>query len=759
MKENFWKRFLTITTFIVTYLLLAYFYQPRFLFSLTTTNGGDTGSHHYIAYYLSEYLLPRGSLTGWSPDWYAGFPMLRFYFPLPYLIISLLSYLISYEIAFKLVTVLGVFIFPAAVYYFSRCLKVGYPFPQISALFTLPFLFLESYSIYGGNILSTLAGEFPFSLSLALYFVFLGKLYIEMENKKRIIFPSLLLAAITHSHILSTIAAVIISPVILISKDFKKRLIFLIKIFSIAFLLTAWWSIPFLLNLEFTAGMKWDKLTEIQQLFTPGFSIIFFLAFIGIIATIIKKERALILPLWQTFASLILFFILPSGPLWNARFIPFFLTGSLIIGAYGLYYLCRLVSDIISKKEITVLIRWVATTFILSLFLIILYLFNILLQGHQQNRIIEKYYLIGIFLLIVFLPSLKILTKLKSDLKNFTNNIVIISLLMIVPTTIIYLSPTVPSWIKWNYSGYEAKKDWPTLHRLMAYLAKLPKSRILWEYSPEIDRFGTPRALELIPFFSRQSTMEGLLIESASTAPFHFILQAETSNKATHAVQGIKYPEVDLKKGLEHMRLFNIRYFIAYSEEIKAKASLMSQLRLQKKIGPFNIYELDEGLFVSIPEYQVNLLTKGNWRKNSIKWMKSELSPDIPIVYGTEIPNNDEKLFKLKVRSLKNVKKIALPDMEVDGLEVDSSKVIFTTSHIGQPHIIKYSYFPNWKANGAKGPYLVSPSLMLVIPTQREVVLEYKTSVTDRLSFFLSLLTYLALFLFGISKRQVLKKE
>jgi len=38
---------------------------------------------------------------------------------------------------------------------------------------------------------------------------------------------------------------------------------------------------------------------------------------------------------------------------------------------------------------------------------------------------------------------------------------------------------------------------------------------------------------------------------------------------------------------------------------------------------------------------------------------------------------------------------------------------------IGQPVLVKVSYFPNWKASGAKGPYRVTPNLMVVIPRSR----------------------------------------
>ena len=43
-----------------------------------------------------------------------------------------------------------------------------------SAALSLIFLFNESYTMFGGNLLSTLAGEFSYSLALALFVFFLG---------------------------------------------------------------------------------------------------------------------------------------------------------------------------------------------------------------------------------------------------------------------------------------------------------------------------------------------------------------------------------------------------------------------------------------------------------------------------------------------------------------------------------------------------------------------------------------------------------
>ena len=47
------------------------------------------------------------------------------------------------------------------------------------------------------------------------------------------------------------------------------------------------------------------------------------------------------------------------------------------------------------------------------------------------------------------------------------------------------------------------------------------------------------------------------------------------------------------------------------------------------------------------------------------------------------------------------------------------------------PVLVKTSYFPNWQATGADGPWRVTPNLMVVIPTSRHVSLHYGFTPVD----------------------------
>jgi hypothetical protein len=109
---------LVILSFIFVFLLS--FFEPKYLLSLTTTTGGDTVSHFPTVVYLKEVLFPQGRIMGWEMGNYAGFPLFYHYFPLTFVLMALMSYVIPIQIAFKIGTVLGTFLLPVCAYWCFR---------------------------------------------------------------------------------------------------------------------------------------------------------------------------------------------------------------------------------------------------------------------------------------------------------------------------------------------------------------------------------------------------------------------------------------------------------------------------------------------------------------------------------------------------------------------------------------------------------------------------------------------------------------
>ena len=75
----------------------------------------------------------------------------------------------------------------------------------------------------------------------------------------------------------------------------------------------------------------------------------------------------------------------------------------------------------------------------------------------------------------------------------------------------------------------------------------------------------------------------------------------------------------------------------------------------------------------------------------------------------------------------------------VRNIEIDDHRISFETTAVGVPHLVKTSYFPNWEATGADGPYRAAPSLMIVVPTDEKVLLEFGNTWTENVGMLLTL--------------------
>ncbi|MBI2319917.1 MAG: hypothetical protein HYU75_23695, partial [Betaproteobacteria bacterium] len=138
-----------------------------FLNSPNWPTGGDTASHILYAWLYAEDLLFSGMILPWVPEVFGGAPFLSYYFPLPFIVIALLSKLIGFAPAFKWGAFLAQMLLPGAVFLAGRhWLGMRWSTALFGAVGALAFLFHEQNSIWGGNLLSTLSGEFAYGYGL-----------------------------------------------------------------------------------------------------------------------------------------------------------------------------------------------------------------------------------------------------------------------------------------------------------------------------------------------------------------------------------------------------------------------------------------------------------------------------------------------------------------------------------------------------------------------------------------------------------------
>jgi putative flippase GtrA len=667
--------------------------EPSLLFANTTPSGGDMGAHVWAPAYLRDHLLPRFRFTGWTPDWYAGFPAFHFYFPLPSLLIVLLDLLLPYGVAFKLVSVLGAVTLPVSAYVFGRLSGLRFPGPPLLAVAVLPFLFDTSFTIYGGNIPSLLAGEFAFSLSLSLALVFLGVLVRGLETGRHRALVAVLLALTVLSHAIPAMFAISAAIVLLILRLDRHRLRYVATVMLVAGMLTAFWSLPFVFRLAFTNDLGWVKITDyLRTLFPPHIRWILPLAGAGLIGAIGMRLHSGVAIAAMGMLAGVAFVVAPEGRIWNARLLPFWFLCLYLLAGVGVSEVGRALGGVFARDPDRPA-RWPALA-------------------------TPAVVLVGTIVLGVGpLRALPAWLPIRPGQGSF-----------------------VPGWARWNFSGYEGKAAYPEYRALIETMNRLPCGRAMWEYEPELDRYGTPMALMLLPYWTKGciGSMEGLFFESSPTTPFHFINQSELSKNPSRPQRDLPYQDLNVAMGVKHLQLLGVRYYLATSPEALAQARVDPNLIPVAGSGPWEIFEVANASLVSPLSYEPVVMNGiGNSQK---KWLPVALpfymnpeSWDVlragagPTSWAKVDP--DDPIPRLPVRPA-----------QITGIRSSDNRIAFEVDRPGSPVLVKASYFPNWKVHGADGPWRVAPNLMVVIPTARTVELYYGYTPVDIAGWLLTLL-------------------
>jgi len=679
-----------------------------YLFIANTPTGGDMGAHVLLPKILMEDLLPSGRLLGWSMDWYAGFPVMYFYFPLPALSTVALDAVLPYGVAFKLVTIVGLVALPTASYFFVKHLGFTRFVAAVAGVAGSLFVFMESYSIFGANIKSTLAGEFSFSWSFALSILYVG-LVVRNYRRGRVFDPwaGIVLGFTALSHIITTIIVVIATlPLVLAplfamfsGRDRSTRSLQgsagVVWSYVIGFGISAFWSLALGINVlsGMTSDMGWAPVkTIVGNYQNPGSPIpgefvpVLVLGAVGIVWTLLRRDHVGI-AVWMTLFPLAGYFLIAYFEftvLYNARLLPYWFFGMYVFAGIAV----ALAAAAIAR-------RFAATrraTLVAGVVAVVLMVGGAGLSMHD-----------------------------------------------------------LPGWVKWNYEGYEGKQDWPEYENLMQTVDRLPPGRIMWEANSEMNRYGTPMALMLFPFWSEgHPSMEGLFFESSLTTPFHFLNASEVSERPSNPVRGLNYRGMDFDRGVKHLAVYDVAYYVSYTEEARAAAQEYG-LEILAEPAPWTIFALPESERVDVARYEpVVWAGEGDFVDAALEWYDDVDNLDVWLVEDgppewRRVTSVDQRFDELRPYNVEGTATITT---------FDDLSVGFSTDAVGVPHLVKVSYFPNWTVSGGEGVYRVAPSLMLVVPTQEEVTLQFSNRWVENLGMALTVVTVVGLVIYAVVRRR-----
>jgi hypothetical protein len=827
-------------------VLVAMTVHPEWIFQNTTPTGGDMGAHVWGPAFLRDELLPRFQLTGWTPDWYAGFPAYVFYMVVPSLaivlleagppwwatpfllaalagaavlvrrrvrssvlrtflyvcigVLVLLSVPVPYNISFKIITVLGLVTMPLAGFALGRAARLPFPGPPLLAVGAAAFLYESGYTILGGNMASTMAGEFAFSISLTLCVLYLAVLWRGMRTGLDRALGALLFGLVILTHLIPAIFAVIATVVLLVTRredrvpwwdrnqagrwigagvvavtlltlwlardwfplvgtvaavalfvSFDTRVFrWGLVVGPVGFLVAAFWFVPFYLNSTFMNDMGWEKYTEYAKYLFPDptvfdmpfRNVVFALAGLGVVLSLVHRVR---IGWWLTLVIVSLawaFRFAPQWRLWNARILPFYYLALYLLAAVAVVLVIRslalVVGDIRRRQDEPV---WVSMAGMAVASLVVVVAIGGALRALPGGQLVAD----------PAAPGGQVYRWAGLDFpkQNISSG-----------------------WALYNYQGLEEREAYPEFRGVVDMMDEIGRrdgcGRVMWEYDGSLNRFGTPMALMLLPYFTDgcMGSMEGLYFESSSTTPFHFLNQSELSVSPSNAQRDLPYGGFDMELGISHLQMLGVRYYLASSQAAVDAARADGRLTEVGSVGPFNgadgvarswtAFEIaDTDLVVPLenepvvldpaddhidgwvydyeraapaPGRELGAKTAGpavDWYLDPARW-------DVHL--ATSGPDGWERVDRSTVDPPAN----PVEPVTVSDVEVGTDRISFSVDEVGRPVLVRASYFPNWTVTGADGPYRVSPNLMVVVPTERQVTLDYGTTWVDWLGWVMS---------------------
>ena len=549
-----------------------------------------------------------------------------------------------------------------------------------------------------------------------------------------------------------TVAVILVVLGVAFFSGWDERLArWLVLIGPVGVALTAFWALPFLSNSTYMNDMGWEKYTRYKDyllndstLDTGGMpyrNIVFALAGLGIVLAIVHRVR---LGWWLSLVVVAFawtFRYFPQYRLWNARLLPFLYLALYLLAGLAVALALRSLALALSA-----------------------------LNRERRAPIVVGAAGLGVAVLVIgitMLASFRILPggRTVPDPADSSRNLYRWG-------GIDFQTGIVPDWARWNFEGLENKDAWPELEGIVDTMEGVAGEhgcgRAMWEYEPDLNRFGTPMALMLLPYFTDGciGSMEGLYFESSTTTPFHFLNQSALSQQPSRAQRDMPYTPFDIDLGVRQLQMLGVRYYMATTD-----ASITAAR------GNPDLEEIATESFVSAPDAQG--VTQRTWSVFLVEGSElvTPLENDPVVLEGVDDhidgwvyagshppatesqprppkePGPAVEWFQDPTRwdtflatsgpadwpraSADDAEMPEQSNPEVQVFEVTSTEdsISFRVDRTGEPVLVRTSYFPNWTVEGAEGPYRVSPNFMVVVPTEEQVTLSYGYTAPDLMGY------------------------
>lgn len=647
---------------LCTLFVLSYFDLSLVMLD-TSIAGGDTLSQLGLAVYARDALFSRLQFSGWDFGNLAGYPALHYYFPLPFIISAALSLVMPLTVAVKIVTVLSTVLLPACVFYLLRQLRCAFPTPLLGAALTLPFLFVESQSMWGGNLASMMAGEFSYSLSLQLSLIYFASYWKGSADGTRVFLNAGLLALVALSHGVGLLLAGFFPLFhVFAGTDVRRDAAYYLKVNIGGFCLISPWLLSWLAYSGFTtaASLQW-AFSSMGEIFPLILAPIYVLSTIALLATIYtlvfrrRVDRRLLYPWFGVVISFILFRAAYLLNVVDIRFLPYLQLFLVLSAAMVLGQLLRRLRGQAEMAACLVVasVVWTGT-------------------HTQVVHLWAKWNYEGVERKPSWPTLQDITTHLKGDFQD-------------------------PRVVYENSQAYDAFGT-PRIFEMLPYFS----GRATLEVAHLQSSINAPY------IFYIQSQLSDV-----RSCPLPDYRCSGLNLRAA-------LPRLDLfNVGTLLIRSDRVKQEVRSVPELSLDRSF-------PPVDIYNVSTTVPG-YVRPLACAPSLYTGTNWKPAAYEWfLKYDLNSRFVAIAAQPGDGDSARFSSTTDRFPVGETCAPQPPNCSASSTLDDNRIAIHTDCIGKPLLIKTSYHPRWQVRGAKRIYLVTPGFMLIFPEEQDVELTYR---------------------------------
>jgi hypothetical protein len=231
-------------------------------------------------------------------------------------------------------------------------------------------------------------------------------------------------------------------------------------------------------------------------------------------------------------------------------------------------------------------------------------------------------------------------------------------------------------------------------------------------------------------------------------SPYAFYFQGLLGKNRSCPFPNFPCGNLNLKKASELMPLLGIQELILSSKEsLNAMKDLPDEFQFLFSSGPWNVFRLKKEVSL------VEVFSKSSTLPEGVHWKNSGLE------YLIEQPNHHSWTFvpqytnKIIQDKLQSGHYLNAESCKAN-VKVDFNKIHLKTDCPGYPHVIKFSFHPSFKANNGDPIFLMLPNYMGIIPSDKEITLEFGQSWDWKISSTISLAVLVMTLCFYVFRRR-----